>query len=78
MKINQGDFVLFELPSSNFKLIQVKQNENIDLGKYGSFSSSELIGKNYDWTFEINGEKLEIKDLELNDFGIFDFINFSN
>lgn len=62
--IKDGDYVLFKLPSSNTKLVRVQDKEQIDLGKYGSFSANLLIGQNYDWTFEIQGDQLVQKDLE--------------
>jgi tRNA (adenine-N(1)-)-methyltransferase non-catalytic subunit len=63
--IQEGDYVLLQLPSSNRKLIKLKREEEIHLGKFGSFKAELLIGKKYDWTFEIQGETITEKDLEL-------------
>ncbi|OQO03484.1 hypothetical protein B0A48_10148 [Cryoendolithus antarcticus] len=46
-------YVFLRLPSDIVKLIELKPNTIIEVGKYGTFSSNLLIGRPYYTTFEI-------------------------
>ncbi|KAJ9103294.1 hypothetical protein QFC21_002717 [Naganishia friedmannii] len=51
--IKEGDSVMLRLPSDVIKSILVTASGVTSLGKYGSFPTSELIGKHYDIAYEI-------------------------
>jgi tRNA (adenine-N(1)-)-methyltransferase non-catalytic subunit len=65
MIIKDGDYVLIQLPSSNRKLVKVKADQSIELGKFGCFKAHLLIGKRYEQTFAIQGEEIIEKELQL-------------
>ncbi|KIR43678.1 tRNA (adenine(58)-N(1))-methyltransferase non-catalytic subunit TRM6 [Cryptococcus deuterogattii 99/473] len=52
-KIKEGDTVLLRLPSDLVKSVVVQGDSLIQLGKYGAFPASQLIGLHYDITYEI-------------------------
>ncbi|KAI9164328.1 tRNA (adenine(58)-N(1))-methyltransferase non-catalytic subunit trm6 [Blastocladiella emersonii ATCC 22665] len=52
-KIQDGDYLLLVLPSENKRLVQIKANETIELGKFGRFESNALIGRLYNVTYSI-------------------------
>ncbi|OCF78658.1 tRNA (adenine-N(1)-)-methyltransferase non-catalytic subunit TRM6 [Kwoniella mangroviensis CBS 8886] len=54
-RIKEGDTVMLKLPSDAIKVITVEKNGLIQLGKYGAFPSSQLLGMHYDITYEIIG-----------------------
>ncbi|CEP19570.1 hypothetical protein [Parasitella parasitica] len=49
------------MPSGNAKLIVLKPNTMVNLGKFGSFQSDFLIGKPYGLSYEIIGKQGEIR-----------------
>ncbi|KAK1923132.1 putative eukaryotic translation initiation factor 3 62 kDa subunit [Papiliotrema laurentii] len=51
--IKEGDNVLLRLPSDAIKAVVASREGLVQLGKYGSFPSWELIGLHYDITYEI-------------------------
>ncbi|KAJ9119047.1 hypothetical protein QFC22_003538 [Naganishia vaughanmartiniae] len=51
--IKEGDSVMLRLPSDVIKSVLVTASGVTSLGKYGSFPTSELIGKHYDIAYEI-------------------------
>ncbi|KAJ3225762.1 tRNA (adenine(58)-N(1))-methyltransferase non-catalytic subunit trm6 [Clydaea vesicula] len=61
--IKLNDWVILELPSNNRKLYQAKENINVNIGKFGQFNSSEIIGKYYECYYEIVDGR-ELKRLE--------------
>ncbi|KAK6428092.1 tRNA (adenine(58)-N(1))-methyltransferase non-catalytic subunit trm6, partial [Oleoguttula sp. CCFEE 5521] len=52
-RILPNTYVFLRLPSDIVKLIELKPNTIIEVGKYGTFPSNLLIGKPYYTTFEI-------------------------
>ncbi|WVQ85808.1 hypothetical protein IAT38_007976 [Cryptococcus sp. DSM 104549] len=52
-RIKEGDTVLLRLPSDMVKPVVVQKDSLLQLGKYGSFPASELLGRHYDITYEI-------------------------
>ncbi|KAK8850545.1 hypothetical protein IAR55_004463 [Kwoniella newhampshirensis] len=52
-KIKEGDTVLLRLPSDTIKSVVIQKDGLIQLGKYGAFPSTQLIGLHYDITYEI-------------------------
>ncbi|ODN83027.1 hypothetical protein L202_01253 [Cryptococcus amylolentus CBS 6039] len=52
-RIKEGDNVMLRLPSDLVKSIVVDNQTLVQLGKYGSFPATELIGLHYDITYEI-------------------------
>jgi tRNA (adenine-N(1)-)-methyltransferase non-catalytic subunit len=46
-------YIYVLLPSGNSKIVQLKPNCNISLGKFGSFKANSIIGKPYGITYEI-------------------------
>lgn len=55
-RIQLNKWVLLEQPNQNRRLVHVKLGEKIDLGRYGSFCASELLGLSYDHAYEITKE----------------------
>ncbi|KAJ2895792.1 tRNA (adenine(58)-N(1))-methyltransferase non-catalytic subunit trm6 [Coemansia aciculifera] len=51
--IKSGDHVIIRMPSSNAKIISLKPDNTVSLGKFGTFKASELIGKTFGHTYEI-------------------------
>ncbi|WRT70709.1 uncharacterized protein IL334_007707 [Kwoniella shivajii] len=52
-RIKEGDTVMLRLPSDAIKVITIEKNGLIQIGKYGSFPSTQLLGLHYDITYEI-------------------------
>ncbi|CEJ02829.1 hypothetical protein RMCBS344292_16823 [Rhizopus microsporus] len=53
--------ILIQMPSGNVKVVQVKPNSTVSLGKFGSFNANDLIGKPFGLPYEIYGEKNELR-----------------
>ncbi|KAJ9122866.1 hypothetical protein QFC24_003904 [Naganishia onofrii] len=51
--IKEGDSVMLRLPSDVIKSVLVTTSGVTSIGKYGSFPTSQLIGKHYDIAYEI-------------------------
>ncbi|KAJ2776763.1 tRNA (adenine(58)-N(1))-methyltransferase non-catalytic subunit trm6 [Coemansia javaensis] len=51
--VAEGSHVIIRMPSDNAKIVCVKAQETIELGKFGSFKGSALIGAPYGHTYEI-------------------------
>ncbi|KAI9142547.1 adenine(58)-N(1)-methyltransferase non-catalytic subunit TRM6 [Paraphysoderma sedebokerense] len=62
--IQEGKFVIIIMPSGNKKIVQVKADSVIELGKFGKFSANLIIGKPFGPTYEIINHN-EIKRIEL-------------
>ncbi|KAI8919310.1 Gcd10p family-domain-containing protein [Powellomyces hirtus] len=54
--IRDGSWAIIQLPSENTKLVHLKSNINVPLGKFGSFSAAELMGFPFDVPYEIEKE----------------------
>ncbi|KAJ1327314.1 hypothetical protein BSLG_010656 [Batrachochytrium salamandrivorans] len=65
--IRENEWVLLKLPSGNHKIFVLKAGEKVDLGKFGSFQSDDLIGKFQLVPYEIHGSN-EIRRLQNLDF----------
>ncbi|KAI8324008.1 Gcd10p-domain-containing protein [Martensiomyces pterosporus] len=48
-----GDFVLIRMPSGNTKVVCLKPDTTISIGKFGSFKANGLIGATFGHTYEI-------------------------
>lgn len=66
-QIQTNDYVLLKLPSGNTKLMQLRSNDVINLGKFGKFRSSDLIGKQFTIPYEITHDNC-IRPLEKLDY----------
>ncbi|KNE60518.1 hypothetical protein AMAG_18551 [Allomyces macrogynus ATCC 38327] len=51
--IRAGDHVLLVLPSENKRMLQIKPDATVELGKFGKFQTNALIGKPYGVPYEI-------------------------
>ncbi|EXJ92238.1 hypothetical protein A1O3_00788 [Capronia epimyces CBS 606.96] len=51
--IQPFQYVAIRLPSENIRVEQIVPNGQINLGKYGSFHTNQIIGRPYNLTFEI-------------------------
>jgi len=51
--VQANDAVLLQLPSETVRLIRLSESNAINLGRYGSFLTSELVGQPYGATFEV-------------------------
>ncbi|GAA5921494.1 hypothetical protein JCM3775_003074 [Rhodotorula graminis] len=66
--IRAGDNVLLKLPSGVLKPIKLNPASKISLGKYGTFTGGELVGKAYGHTYEVrDGGKLQQLRVTLNE-----------
>ncbi|KAJ1720485.1 tRNA (adenine(58)-N(1))-methyltransferase non-catalytic subunit trm6 [Coemansia erecta] len=56
--IKAGDHVIIRMPSSNTKIVCIRADTTVSLGKFGSFNANALIGHTFGHTFEIvqNGQ----------------------
>ena len=45
--------VILKLPSGNWKIVELKPNASISLGKFGAFNVDDIIGYPLGTTFEI-------------------------
>ena len=48
-----SDIVMLKLPSDNIRLVKLAEHSVVNLGKYGSFATSQLVGQPYGVTLEI-------------------------
>lgn len=75
MSIKQGDFVLLTLPSGTHRVIEIREAGTVNLGKFGQFEATDLLGQPYGQSFEIgaSNELTAIAKLDeamgLDDFG---------
>ncbi|KAI9334613.1 adenine(58)-N(1)-methyltransferase non-catalytic subunit TRM6, partial [Obelidium mucronatum] len=51
--ISEGHRVLIRMPSNNSKIVLLRSNAKINLGKFGSFNADALIGKPYNAAYNI-------------------------
>ncbi|KAI8815891.1 Gcd10p family-domain-containing protein [Fimicolochytrium jonesii] len=58
--MQEGSWIVVQMPSSNTKIVQLKGNTTINLGKFGNFRSRDLVGMPFDMPYEIHGDK-EVK-----------------
>ncbi|KAI0714889.1 Gcd10p-domain-containing protein [Earliella scabrosa] len=58
--IQIGHTVLLKIPSGDVRTIKLESNATINLGKFGSFPTSELVGQAYGLTYEIVDKKLRV------------------
>ncbi|KAI8924663.1 Gcd10p family-domain-containing protein [Entophlyctis helioformis] len=56
--IKANEWVFLQLPSGNSKVFVLKANDRIELGKFGTFSSNDLIGKLFSVPYEITNDGL--------------------
>ncbi|KAJ3031105.1 UNVERIFIED_CONTAM: tRNA (adenine(58)-N(1))-methyltransferase non-catalytic subunit trm6 [Siphonaria sp. JEL0065] len=56
--IQEGDNVLIRMPSNNCKIVTLKSASKVNLGKFGTFNASALIGQPFNAAYNIiaNGE----------------------
>ncbi|KAI8971062.1 Gcd10p family-domain-containing protein [Pilobolus umbonatus] len=59
--INHSQHVIIEMPSGTVKIVNLKPNINISLGKFGSFNSNNLIGKYFGLSYEIYGRNGDLR-----------------
>ncbi|QSL66075.1 hypothetical protein MERGE_003213 [Pneumocystis wakefieldiae] len=52
--------IFLKLPSNLLKFITIKENTIINLGKFGTFCTDDIIGHPYGFTYEISNQKLKI------------------
>ncbi|KAF1957433.1 Gcd10p-domain-containing protein [Byssothecium circinans] len=51
--IRPNTHIALRLPSGLLKIVEIAPNTNINLGKYGTFSSNHILGRPYYLTFEL-------------------------
>ncbi|KAJ3125038.1 tRNA (adenine(58)-N(1))-methyltransferase non-catalytic subunit trm6 [Nowakowskiella sp. JEL0407] len=54
-KIQENETVIIRLPSDNLKVVKVKRDTVVNLGKFGEFKTNDLIGKWYEVPYEVFG-----------------------
>lgn len=55
--IQEGSYVLIQMPSDNKRLFQMNKGSSVNLGKFGTFRADDIIGHPFGYTYEIVGEK---------------------
>ncbi|OLL25858.1 tRNA (adenine(58)-N(1))-methyltransferase non-catalytic subunit TRM6 [Neolecta irregularis DAH-3] len=55
--IQADKYILLRLPSTNTKLLVLKDHSTVNLGKFGVFHADDIIGKPYGHTYEICADK---------------------
>ncbi|KAF7792269.1 hypothetical protein EIP86_003305 [Pleurotus ostreatoroseus] len=58
--IEIGHTILLRLPSGEIRTLKLEKNANINLGKFGSFNSGELVGQPYGLNYDIVDKKLKL------------------
>ncbi|KAF2638928.1 eukaryotic translation initiation factor 3, gamma subunit [Massarina eburnea CBS 473.64] len=51
--VRPNTHIALRLPSGQLKIVEIAPNTNINLGKYGTFSSNQILGRPYYLTFEL-------------------------
>lgn len=55
--IQPDTYCMVKLPSENFRVVKLKPNQTISIGKFGSFQVNDILGLPYGYTFEILEDK---------------------
>ncbi|KAI9303515.1 Gcd10p family-domain-containing protein [Cunninghamella echinulata] len=66
--ITENQYVLIAMPSGNVKMLNIKADTKINLGKFGTFLSDNLIGQPFGLSYEIldsNGNIRPVKNYAL-------------
>ncbi|KAI8990630.1 Gcd10p-domain-containing protein [Trametes punicea] len=58
--IQVGHTVLVKLPSGDIRSIKLEKDATVNLGKFGSFNSNELVGQPFGLAYEIVDKKLKV------------------
>ncbi|THH29061.1 hypothetical protein EUX98_g5127 [Antrodiella citrinella] len=58
--IQVGDTVLLRTPSGDYKTLKLEKDSTINLGKFGSFFTNDLVGQPYGLTYDITDKKLSV------------------
>ncbi|OCH89722.1 Gcd10p-domain-containing protein [Obba rivulosa] len=58
--IQVGSSLLIKVPNGDVRPMKVEQNGTINLGKFGAFYASELVGQPYGLTYEIVDKRLKV------------------
>ncbi|CAI4051853.1 hypothetical protein SUVZ_14G2590 [Saccharomyces uvarum] len=61
--IDFNQYVIVRLPSKNYKIVELKPNTSISLGKFGAFEVNDIIGYPFGLTFEIYYDNEESTDV---------------
>ncbi|KAI7891178.1 Gcd10p family-domain-containing protein [Mucor mucedo] len=59
--VQAGKHILIQMPSGGAKIINLKANSNVGLGKFGTFNSDKLIGKPFGLSYEILGKDDDLR-----------------
>ncbi|KAG0744816.1 hypothetical protein G6F57_006930 [Rhizopus arrhizus] len=62
--IQVDEQILVQMPSGNVKIVNLKADTTVNLGKFGSFNSDKLIGKPFGLSYEIYGENNDIRPVQ--------------
>ncbi|KAG1058055.1 hypothetical protein G6F43_000133 [Rhizopus delemar] len=62
--IQVDEQILIQMPSGNVKIVNLKADTTVNLGKFGSFNSDKLIGKPFGLSYEIYGENNDIRPVQ--------------
>ncbi|KAK9711983.1 tRNA (adenine(58)-N(1))-methyltransferase non-catalytic subunit trm6 [Basidiobolus ranarum] len=53
--IKEGEYVFIEMPSGNVKVVSLKANSTVNMGKFGNFLVNDIIGKPFGHSYEVVG-----------------------
>ncbi|KAJ8652243.1 hypothetical protein O0I10_012151 [Lichtheimia ornata] len=59
--VRADQYVLIQMPSGNVKIVSLKPNTQVSLGKFGTFNSDNLIDKPFGVSYEIYDDKGNIR-----------------
>ncbi|AJT24877.1 Gcd10p [Saccharomyces cerevisiae YJM1388] len=65
--IDFNQHVIVRLPSKNYKIVELKPNTSVSLGKFGAFEVNDIIGYPFGLTFEIYYDGEEVSSDENRD-----------
>ncbi|KAL1924604.1 uncharacterized protein VTP21DRAFT_4258 [Calcarisporiella thermophila] len=54
--IREDQYVFIQMPSGNVKVVSLRKNTTVGLGKFGSFQVNDVLGKPFGHTYEIYGK----------------------
>ncbi|OBZ80015.1 tRNA (adenine(58)-N(1))-methyltransferase non-catalytic subunit TRM6 [Grifola frondosa] len=58
--IQAGNTLLLKVPSGDIRTLKLEKDSTVNLGKFGTFYSNELIGRSYGSTYEIVEKRLKV------------------
>lgn len=65
--IQEGNYIMIKLPSENFRIVKLIKGTSVNLGKFGTFQVSAILGHPFGHTYEILDDGKRVQTVN-NDF----------